>query len=61
VILKTADKPPVLLGIGAAAYEMSDLEALSAIGYALYYREKTGVGHHIDISTIYAPHQTDEV
>jgi crotonobetainyl-CoA:carnitine CoA-transferase CaiB-like acyl-CoA transferase len=46
-----ADGPPMFVGLGIAD-QGSGVHAFSAIGYALYYREKTGVGQHIDISMV---------
>ena len=45
------DRPPVFVGMGIGD-QGSGVHAFSAIGYALYYREKTGVGQHIDISMV---------
>jgi crotonobetainyl-CoA:carnitine CoA-transferase CaiB-like acyl-CoA transferase len=45
------DGPPMFVGMGIAD-QGSGVHAFSAIGYALYYREKTGVGQHIDISMV---------
>jgi crotonobetainyl-CoA:carnitine CoA-transferase CaiB-like acyl-CoA transferase len=46
-----ADGPPMFVGLGIAD-QGSGVHAFSAIGYALYYREKTGIGQHIDISMV---------
>jgi crotonobetainyl-CoA:carnitine CoA-transferase CaiB-like acyl-CoA transferase len=46
-----ANGPPMFVGLGIAD-QGSGVHAFSAIGYALYYREKTGVGQHIDISMV---------
>ena len=45
------DRPPVFVGMGIGD-QGSGVHAFSAIGYALYYREKTGIGQHIDISMV---------
>jgi len=45
------DGPPMFVGMGIAD-QGSGVHAFSAIGYALYYREKSGVGQHIDISMV---------
>jgi CoA:oxalate CoA-transferase len=45
------DGPPMFVGLGIAD-QGSGVHAFSALGYALYYREKTGVGQHIDISMV---------
>lgn len=47
----TPDGPPMFVGMGIAD-QSSGVNAFSAIGYALYYRERTGIGQHIDISMI---------
>ena len=46
-----ADGPPQFVGLGIADVS-SGVHAFAALGYALYYREKTGVGQHIDMSMI---------
>jgi len=45
------DRPPVFVGM-AIADVGSGVHAFAAIGYALYHRERTGVGQHIDISMV---------
>jgi crotonobetainyl-CoA:carnitine CoA-transferase CaiB-like acyl-CoA transferase len=45
------DGPPMPVGLGMADVS-SGVHAFSAIGYALFYRERTGIGQHIDISMI---------
>jgi crotonobetainyl-CoA:carnitine CoA-transferase CaiB-like acyl-CoA transferase len=45
------DRPPVFVGMGIGD-QGSGVHAFSAIGYALYYRGKTGVGQYIDISMV---------
>ena len=43
--------PPMFVGMGIAD-QGSGVHAFAAIGYALFYREKTGIGQHIDISMV---------
>jgi len=45
------DRPPVFVGMGIGD-QGSGVHAFSAIGYALYHRERTGVGQYIDISMV---------
>jgi crotonobetainyl-CoA:carnitine CoA-transferase CaiB-like acyl-CoA transferase len=45
------DRPPVFVGM-AIADVGSGVHAFAAIGYALYHRERTGVGQHVDISMV---------
>ncbi len=45
------DGPPTFVGIGIADVG-SGVHTFAALGYALYYREKTGVGQYIDIAMI---------
>lgn len=52
--------PPMFVGLGIAD-QGSGVHAFSAIGYALYYREKTGVGQHIDLSMVDALFHMHEV
>jgi CoA:oxalate CoA-transferase len=54
------DRPPVFVGMGIGD-QGSGVHAFSAIGYALYYREKTGVGQHIDISMVDALYHQHEL
>ncbi|MGH7986231.1 MAG: CaiB/BaiF CoA transferase family protein, partial [Candidatus Binataceae bacterium] len=54
------DRPPVIIGLGIGD-QNSGVHAFSAIGYALYYREKTGTGQHIDISMVDALYHMHEV
>jgi CoA:oxalate CoA-transferase len=54
------DGPPMFVGLGIAD-QGSGVHAFSAIGYALYYREKTGIGQHIDISMVDALFHMHEV
>jgi len=52
------DGPPTFVGIGIADVG-SGVHTFAAIGYALYYREKTGVGQYIDmamVDTLYHMH-----
>src|SRR6202521_1370946 len=53
--------PPMFVGMGIGD-QSSGVHAFSAIGYALFYRERTGVGQHIDISmvdSLYHMHETN--
>lgn len=52
--------PPQFVGLGMADVS-SGVHAFAALGYALYYREKTGVGQHIDLSMIDALYHMHEV
>jgi CoA:oxalate CoA-transferase len=52
--------PPMFVGLGIAD-QGSGVHAFSAIGYALFYREKTGIGQHIDISMVDALFHMHEV
>jgi CoA:oxalate CoA-transferase len=45
------DGPPTFVGIGIADVG-TGVHTFAALGYALYHREKTGVGQHIDIAMI---------
>ncbi len=45
------DGPPQFVGLGIADVG-SGVHAFAALGYALYYREKTGVGQHIDLAMV---------
>jgi crotonobetainyl-CoA:carnitine CoA-transferase CaiB-like acyl-CoA transferase len=54
------DRPPVFVGM-AIGDTGSGVHAFAAVGYALYYREKTGVGQHIDISMVDALYHMHEV
>ena len=50
--------PPTFVGIGIADVG-SGVHTFAAIGYALYHRERTGIGHYIDIAmvdTLYHTH-----
>jgi crotonobetainyl-CoA:carnitine CoA-transferase CaiB-like acyl-CoA transferase len=54
------DGPPMFVGLGIAD-QGSGVHAFSAIGYALFYREKTGIGQYIDISMVDALFHMHEV
>ena len=54
------DGPPMFVGLGIAD-QGSGVHAFSAIGYALFYREQTGLGQHIDISMVDALFHMHEV
>ena len=54
------DGPPQFVGMGVADVG-SGVHAFAALGYALYYREKTGIGQHIDIAMIDALYHMHEV
>jgi crotonobetainyl-CoA:carnitine CoA-transferase CaiB-like acyl-CoA transferase len=54
------DGPPQFVGLGIADVT-SGVHAFAALGYALYYREKTGVGQHIDLAMIDALYHMHEV
>lgn len=45
------DGPPQLVGFGVADVT-GGVHTFAALGYALYYREKTGVGQHIDLAMV---------
>ncbi len=45
------DGPPTFVGMGLADVG-SGVHAFAAIGYALFHRERTGIGQYIDISMI---------
>jgi crotonobetainyl-CoA:carnitine CoA-transferase CaiB-like acyl-CoA transferase len=49
---------PVGIGIGDSN---AGVHAFSAIGYALYYREKTGKGQYLDISMVDALYHMNEI
>ena len=55
-----ADGPPQFVGLGIADVG-SGVHAFAALGYALYYREKTGVGQHIDLAMVDALYHMHEV
>jgi CoA:oxalate CoA-transferase len=55
------DGPPMFVGMGIGD-QTSGVHAFSAIGYALFHRERTGVGQHIDIAmvdTLYHMHEVN--
>jgi crotonobetainyl-CoA:carnitine CoA-transferase CaiB-like acyl-CoA transferase len=52
--------PPQFVGLGIADVG-SGVHAFAALGYALYYREKTGVGQHIDMAMVDALYHMHEV
>jgi crotonobetainyl-CoA:carnitine CoA-transferase CaiB-like acyl-CoA transferase len=54
------DRPPVFVGMGIAD-QGSGVHAFAAIGYALYHRERTGVGQYIDISMVDALYHMHEL
>jgi crotonobetainyl-CoA:carnitine CoA-transferase CaiB-like acyl-CoA transferase len=54
------DGPPQFVGLGMADVS-SGVHAFAALGYALYYREKTGVGQHIDMAMVDALYHMHEV
>jgi crotonobetainyl-CoA:carnitine CoA-transferase CaiB-like acyl-CoA transferase len=54
------DRPPVFVGMGIGD-QGSGVHAFAAIGHALYYREKTGIGQYIDISMVDALFHQHEV
>jgi len=53
------DGPPQFVGVGIADVG-SGVHAFAALGYALYYREKTGVGQHIDMAMVDALYHMHE-
>jgi crotonobetainyl-CoA:carnitine CoA-transferase CaiB-like acyl-CoA transferase len=54
------DGPPQFVGMGIADVG-SGVHGFAALGYALYYREKTGVGQHIALAMIDALSHMHEV
>ena len=54
------DRPPVFVGM-AIGDQGAGVHAFAAIGFALYHRERTGVGQHIDISMVDALYHMHEV
>lgn len=54
------DGPPHPVGIGIADSN-AGVHAFAAIGYALYYREKTGKGQYLDISMVDALFHMNEL
>ena len=54
------DGKPHPVGIGIADSN-AGVHAFSAVGYALYYREKTGKGQHLDIAMVDALYHMNEI
>lgn len=54
------DGPPQFVGLGMADVT-SGVHAFAALGYALYYRERTGIGQHIDMAMVDALYHMHEV
>jgi crotonobetainyl-CoA:carnitine CoA-transferase CaiB-like acyl-CoA transferase len=54
------DRSPVMVGM-AIADVGSGVHAFAGLGYALYYREKTGQGQHIDLAMVDALFHMHEV
>lgn len=54
------DGPPQFVGVGMADVG-TGVHAFAALGYALYYREKTGVGQYIDMAMVDALYHMHEV
>ncbi len=54
------DRPPVFVGM-AIADVGSGVHAFAAIGYALYHRERTGVGQYIDVAMVDALYHMHEL
>lgn len=55
-----ADGKPHPVGVGIADSN-AGVHAFSAVGYALYYREKTGKGQHLDIAMVDALFHMNEI
>jgi crotonobetainyl-CoA:carnitine CoA-transferase CaiB-like acyl-CoA transferase len=55
-----SDGPPQFVGVGMADVG-TGVHAFAALGYALYYREKTGVGQYIDMAMVDALYHMHEV
>ena len=53
------DGPPMLIGAGIAD-TTTGVRAFAALGYALYRRDRTGEGSHLDIGMIDAMYHTQE-
>ncbi len=53
-------RPPVFVGLGIADVT-AGVHAFSAIGYALFHRERTGAGQYIDISMVDSLYHMHEV
>ena len=54
------DGPPQFVGLGIADVS-SGVHGFAALGYALYHRERTGVGQYIDLSMVDAMFHMHEV
>jgi len=54
------DGPPQFVGLGIAD-NTSGVHGFAALGYALYYREKTGVGQHIDLAMVDSLYHMHEI
>ena len=54
------DRPPVFVGM-AIADVGSGVHAFAAIGFALYHRQRTGVGQYIDVSMVDALYHMHEL
>jgi len=52
--------PPMFVGLGIGD-QTSGVHAFSAIGFALFYRERTGIGQYIDIAMVDALYHMHEV
>jgi crotonobetainyl-CoA:carnitine CoA-transferase CaiB-like acyl-CoA transferase len=59
-ITGSPDGPPQCVGLPIAD-QTSAVHAFAALGYALYYRGKTGVGQHIDISMVDSLYHLNDV
>ena len=55
-----ADGPPMPIGVSLADVT-SGVHATAAIGYALFHRERTGLGQHCDISMVDSFHHANEI
>jgi crotonobetainyl-CoA:carnitine CoA-transferase CaiB-like acyl-CoA transferase len=53
------DRPPMWVGLAIADVQ-SGVHAFGAIGYALFHRERTGRGQHIDVSMVDALYHCHE-
>ena len=53
------DGPPMWVGLAIADVQ-SGVHAFAAVGYALYHRERTGRGQHIDVSMVDALYHCHE-
>ena len=54
------DGPPQFVGLGIGDVN-SGVHSFAALGYALYYREKTGVGQYIDLAMVDALYHMHEI